>query len=127
MGFRGLDDVRDLLGIPDAHEVLAIVPFGYPADSVGRGSKRRKTLAEVAHWERFGQPFEWDPHLLTDTARELALFGGRLVLAQNRLLDPGRNHVLRQPERAAGKPDRFMWLRRGLLRQPSITTAEAFC
>jgi hypothetical protein len=37
--------------------VLAIVAFGYPARAVGNGKKRRKALSEVAHRERFGQPF----------------------------------------------------------------------
>jgi nitroreductase len=57
-GFRGLTEVKSLLGIPDALEVLAIVPFGYPAQATGQGKKQRKPLAEVAHRERFGQPFE---------------------------------------------------------------------
>jgi nitroreductase len=37
--------------------VLAIVPFGYPVAEIGKGKKRRKELSEVAHRERFGQPF----------------------------------------------------------------------
>jgi hypothetical protein len=32
------------------------VPFGYPAQALGRGKKDRKPLAEVASRERFGQP-----------------------------------------------------------------------
>jgi nitroreductase len=58
VGFRGLAEVKSLLGIPDELEVLAIVPFGYPAQAIGRGKKRRKSPSEVAHRERFGQPFE---------------------------------------------------------------------
>jgi len=58
VGFRGLEEVKQLLGIPDHLEILAIVPFGYPAQTVGRGKKKRKALAEVAHRERFGQPLE---------------------------------------------------------------------
>ncbi len=58
VGFGGLEAVKPLLGIPDQMDVFAIVPFGYPADAVGRGKKRRKALAEVAHRERFGEPFE---------------------------------------------------------------------
>ena len=58
VGFGGLDKVKTLLDIPDRLEVLAVVPFGYPVRAVGRGKKRRKTLREVAHGERFGQPFE---------------------------------------------------------------------
>ncbi|MGH7388044.1 MAG: nitroreductase family protein [Candidatus Rokuibacteriota bacterium] len=58
VGFGGLDDVKALLKIPAALDVLAIVPFGYPAHPVGRGKKQRKPLGEIAHRERYGQPFE---------------------------------------------------------------------
>jgi predicted nucleotidyltransferase len=68
-----------------------------------------------------------DPYLLVDTAHELALFGGRLILAHNRLLYPGRKHFLRQLVRAAEQPERFGWLLRRMLRHPSIPTASAFC
>lgn len=58
VGFNKLEDVKTLLGVPDTLEVLAILPFGYPAESVGQGKKKRKPLSEVASRERFGQPFE---------------------------------------------------------------------
>jgi nitroreductase len=58
VGFRGLDEVKSLLSIPDELEVLAIVPFGYPAQPIGKGDKKRKSISAVAHLERFGQPFE---------------------------------------------------------------------
>ena len=58
VGFGGLDAVKPLLDIPAALEVLAILPFGYPARAVGRGKKERKALREVAHLERYGRPFE---------------------------------------------------------------------
>jgi nitroreductase len=57
VGFRGLDEVKSLLSIPVELEVLAIVPFGYPAQRIGKGEKKRKSISEVAHLERFGQPF----------------------------------------------------------------------
>ncbi len=56
-GFLHLDAVKPPLGIPDSFEVLAIVPFGYPAKPVGKGKKQRKPLGEVASLNRFGQPF----------------------------------------------------------------------
>jgi nitroreductase len=56
-GFRGLDEVKSLLSIPDELEILAIIPFGYPARPIGKGKKKRKSISEVAHLERFGQPF----------------------------------------------------------------------
>jgi nitroreductase len=57
VGFSGLEDVKALLNIPAELDLLAILPFGYPVDAVGRGKKQRKPLAEVAHRERYGQPF----------------------------------------------------------------------
>jgi nitroreductase len=57
VGFRGLQAVNPLLGIPDEIEVLAIVPFGYPVQKIGSGNKKRKPLGEVAHREKWGQPF----------------------------------------------------------------------
>ena len=57
VGFHGLDAIKPLLNIPDDLDVLAILPFGYPVQAVGQGKKNRKPLAEVAHRERFGQPF----------------------------------------------------------------------
>ena len=57
VGFQGLTEIKTLLGIPAEVDVLAIVPFGYPAKTLGKGKKKRKPLAEVTHRERFGQPF----------------------------------------------------------------------
>jgi nitroreductase len=56
VGVLGLTEVKSLLGIPNDLEVLAVLPFGYPAQAHGRGKKQRKPLSEVAHRERFGQP-----------------------------------------------------------------------
>ena len=56
VGFYGLEAVKPLLGIPDEKEVLAIVPFGYPVKALGKGKKKRKSLAAVAFQERFGNP-----------------------------------------------------------------------
>jgi nitroreductase len=56
VGFGGLEEARRLLAVPETLDVLAILPFGYPAQPVGRGKKERKALAAVAHRERFGQP-----------------------------------------------------------------------
>ena len=58
VGFGGLEGVKNLLNIPAGLDVLAILPFGYPVEAVGRGKKKRKSLPEVAHRERYGQPFQ---------------------------------------------------------------------
>lgn len=58
VGFMGPDEIKPVLGIPDDLDVLAILPFGYPVKSTGRGKKKRKPLEQIASKERFGQPFE---------------------------------------------------------------------
>src|SRR2546423_119630 len=58
VGYNNLPEVNPLLGIPKEVSVLAILPFGYPADSIGKGQKKRKPLGEVAYHERWGKPFE---------------------------------------------------------------------
>lgn len=57
VGFQNLSQVKPLLGVPESVEILAVVPFGYPAQVRTKGKKNRKPLAQVAHHERFGQPF----------------------------------------------------------------------
>ena len=58
VGFGGLGAIKALLDIPDEVDVFAILPIGYPTESLGQGKKQRKALAEVVHRERFEQPFE---------------------------------------------------------------------
>jgi len=57
-GGPGMNQIKPLLGIPDELDVVAVIPLGSPATPSGRGSKNRKPLGEVAHRERFGEPFE---------------------------------------------------------------------
>jgi nitroreductase len=56
-GFTGMEKVRSILEIPQQYDVVAVVPFGYPARRLGRGQKRRKPLAQITSSERYGQPF----------------------------------------------------------------------
>ena len=56
-GFGAMPAVQELLGVPERFVGLAVVPFGYPAEKIGRGHKDRKPIGEVASRERFGTPF----------------------------------------------------------------------
>jgi nitroreductase len=56
-GFGPLEEVGAFLGIPAELDVLAVLPFGYPADDVGQGKKNRKPLDQIAYRERWGRPF----------------------------------------------------------------------
>ena len=57
-GGPGMDGLKPVLDIPGELDVIAAIPFGYPAQPTGAGKKNRKALGEIAHRERFGQPFE---------------------------------------------------------------------
>ncbi len=58
VGYNNLPEVNPLLGIPEDISVLAILPFGYPVEAIGKGQKKRKPLGEVAYHERWGEPFK---------------------------------------------------------------------
>lgn len=46
------DEVREVLGVPERYQVVALVPMGRPR---GRfGVARRRPAASVTHWNRFG-------------------------------------------------------------------------
>ena len=57
-GFVGIRGLHSLLGVPNELDIIAVMPFGYPVKSIGKGKKKRKALSEVAHREKFGQPFK---------------------------------------------------------------------
>jgi nitroreductase len=57
VGFDSLKHINPLLGMPEEIAILAILPFGYPVAAIGKGQKKRKPLSEIAHRERWGQPF----------------------------------------------------------------------
>jgi nitroreductase len=54
-GWAGMENVRKEFGLPEAYDVLAVVPLGYPKRKI-IGKKRRKPFDEVVSAERFGTP-----------------------------------------------------------------------
>lgn len=52
------NEIKEFLNVPQERLLLTIVPFGYPDREVGRGIKDRKPLAEIAHAERYGDPYQ---------------------------------------------------------------------
>ena len=46
------DEVREVCGIPDRYEIVAIVPLGRPAGKFGKAYRR--PADSVTHWNRFG-------------------------------------------------------------------------
>ena len=57
-GFGGLEGVRQVFGLPDGYDVLAVVPFGYSKRKLGLGRKKRKSIGEVVSHETYGTPWK---------------------------------------------------------------------
>ena len=68
-----------------------------------------------------------DLYLLTRSASQLALFGGRLILAHNKMLYPYHKWFTRQIANAPQKPDGFLTLLENLLKQPSVNNRRPVC
>ncbi len=68
-----------------------------------------------------------NPYLLAQCAVEIVLFGGRLILAHNRMLYPSRKLFLRELERAPDRPPDLLDLATHVLEHPGIDSANAFC
>jgi len=45
------DKVREMLGVPEGHHLVSLLPLGYPADRPGR--KQKRSVGEALHWEQF--------------------------------------------------------------------------
>jgi predicted nucleotidyltransferase len=73
----------------------------------------------------FGE-YSRTPYVLAQCAVQIVLFGGRLILAHNRMLYPGRKWFMRQLRRAPEKPEGFLELATTLLERPSIAASRAF-
>lgn len=57
VGNMNKPEIKELLGVPADRQIVTVIPFGYPTKKLGAGKKKRKALAEVAHRERYGQPY----------------------------------------------------------------------
>jgi len=51
-------DLKRDLGIPDDVNTHALLPIGYPAEGVKYGPTRRSPVEEVAHSDRWGEPWK---------------------------------------------------------------------
>jgi predicted nucleotidyltransferase len=70
---------------------------------------------------------ERDPYLMTRVISDLVLFGGRLLLAHNRMFFPSHKRLLEAVARAPEKPANFLSLAQELLVNPERSVMERFC
>ena len=67
-----------------------------------------------------------DLYLKLHTASDLVLFGGRLLLAYNRILFPCHKSLMEAVEAAPEKPERYIELAETVMREPTPENAQAF-
>ena len=120
-----LDAIVAYSRVPDLEALLARIPV-YPEHE--RDAKMRAFASHLAllHWYVGEADKRQDPYLLSWTAANLVLYGGRLVLAHNRLLYPFHKWFMRQLRLAPDKPANMVELADAVLRHPSRETALRF-
>ncbi len=93
-----------------------------------RGEKMKSFYSQLPLHFSFMELAEYsqNAYLLYETAVALVLFGGRLILAHNRMLYPGRKWFMREFEAAPDKPEGIVALATELLHHPGIAPAKAF-
>jgi predicted nucleotidyltransferase len=65
-------------------------------------------------------------YLLSHAVSQVALFGGRLILAYNRIMFPCHKSMMTTLEKAPEKPESYMELQELMLRNPNKETINAF-
>lgn len=104
--------------------------------------QRITTYPEAGHMEKIRsfyaqlQAMQWyvgeaekraNRYLVMHVVSDLVLFGGRLLLAHNRMLYPYHKWFLRTLQDAPQKPDNLQTLIDQLLNEPSKAAADRFC
>ncbi len=112
--------------IPHLDQLIARIPR-YPEHQ--RTEKMMSFVSQLPVHLSYMRLAEYsrNPYLLAQCAVEIVLFGGRLILAHNRMLYPNRKLFLRELERAPDKPYGLIELATTLLEHPGIRSASAFC
>jgi len=113
--------------LPDLEAILARIAV-YPLHQ--QQDKMARFYSQV---QVFGRYFlrkaeeRSDLFQLTVSASNMVLFGGRLILAHNRMLFPCRKSLMEEIDRAPERPAAFLTLAEALLKQPGMATGEPFC
>ncbi|KQX48670.1 hypothetical protein ASD40_10860 [Paenibacillus sp. Root444D2] len=68
-----------------------------------------------------------DPYLLDWAGSDLVLYGGRMILAYNKILYPYHKWFMKTLQSAPDKPEKLTELTVQLLQNHNVANAEAFC
>jgi hypothetical protein len=111
--------------LPDLAEIIARIPV-YP--EAERPGKMASFFSQVVTLNWFVPEAEKraDPYLLAWACSNLVLFGGRLILAHNRILFPYHKWFMYELRRAPDRPADLVERAEALLARPGKETAQAF-
>ena len=111
--------------IPELQNVLARIPV-YPEHEQRKKIEGFYSQVQLLNWFIGEAEKRNDRYLLTHAVSDLVLYGGRLILAHNRILYPYHKWFMYELQRAEQKPANFMERIEQLLNQPNKEHALAF-
>jgi hypothetical protein len=111
--------------LPELADILKGIPL-YPEQQ--RTARIQSFYAQIQAmlWYVAEAEKRNDSYLLRKMSADLVLFGGRLILAHNRILFPFHKWFMKELESAPEKPDNLLTLAEALLADPNKQNAEAF-
>jgi hypothetical protein len=110
---------------PEVERLVRAIPV-YPVEEQAARMRSFWAQFEAAYWY-FGEALRrGDRYLLTWSVSGLVLYGGRLILAHNRMLFPYHKLFMGELSRAPEKPEGLMELIAALLDDPREESARAF-
>jgi len=110
---------------PELPDLVARIPVYQDSERAEKIASFASQLPIHLSYLELGE-YSRNAWLLAETATELVLFGGRLLLAYNRILFPGRKQFIRVLAAAPDKPVGIVELAQGLMSRPSIARARRF-
>ena len=112
--------------IPGLEKLVSDIPR-YKEGERSENIKSFYAQVEVYLWFMGEAEKRNDLYLKIRAASELVLFGGRLILAYNRILFPHHKWFMYELANAPEKPEEFFRLSERLLQVPNSENALAFC
>lgn len=111
--------------LPEIDELISKIAV-YPEHE--RGEKMMSFRSQLpVHLAYFKLAvYSKNSYLLAETASKLVLFGGRLILAHNYMLYPGRKWFMLEFAAAPDKPESLIELVDSLLAEPTIEKGQQF-
>jgi hypothetical protein len=111
---------------PKVEDLLLRIPV-YPEE--GHLEKVRSFVAQLLAWQWYAGEAEKleNTYLMHRAVSELLLYGGRLILAHNRMLYPYHKWFMAELRQAPDQPAGLMTHIETLLAQPSKAAADRFC